>query len=133
MTDLHAPELTRNQALVHDTLCQADGPLGAYALLDRLRDRGFRAPLQVYRALDRLQTLGLVHRVESLNAFVACAHTDDIPHDVMGFAICDDCGCVAEFADAAAVRTLHRWAREQGFRVDSATIELKGCCRACRS
>ncbi|HSM41507.1 MAG TPA: transcriptional repressor, partial [Afifellaceae bacterium] len=62
--------------MVFDTLLAADGPLSAYDILDRLRDKGFRAPLQVYRALDKLLALGLVHRLESLNAFIACAHPD---------------------------------------------------------
>ncbi len=133
MIDAPTPDLTRNQELVHETLCRASGPLGAYALLDRLRSEGFRAPLQVYRALDRLRALGLVHRVESLNAFVACNHAGEAPHDVTAFAICDDCGGVAEFTDEAAARMLRRGAREHAFQVRSATIELKGRCRDCRT
>src|SRR5690606_26549261 len=48
-------ELTKNQALVLNALSRAEGPLSAYTILDRLRDDGFRAPLQVYRALEKLQ------------------------------------------------------------------------------
>jgi len=47
-----APALTKNQTLVFDVLSHSDGPLSAYTILDKLRDHGFRAPLQVYRALD---------------------------------------------------------------------------------
>ena len=68
-------DLTKNQTLVMGALSQAKGPLSAYTILDELRDDGFRAPLQVYRALEKLVELGLVHRLESLNAFVACQHT----------------------------------------------------------
>ena len=80
-------DLTRNQSLVMKTLTSADAPLSAYTILDRLRDDGLRAPLQVYRALDKLTTLGLVHRLESLNAFVACAHPDCHEHALVAFAI----------------------------------------------
>ncbi|MGB2321810.1 MAG: Fur family transcriptional regulator, partial [Candidatus Puniceispirillaceae bacterium] len=65
-------KLTRNQTLVLEALASAGQPLGAYSLLDLLRDQGFKAPLQVYRALDQLISEGLVHRLESLNAWTAC-------------------------------------------------------------
>ena len=64
--------LTKNQQLVLTILNKADMPLSAYSILDGLREFGFKAPLQVYRALDRLIELGKVHRIESMNAFIAC-------------------------------------------------------------
>ena len=60
------PDLTKNQSLVMSALSKAEGPLSAYSILDELRDQGFRAPLQVYRALEKLMDVGLVHRLESL-------------------------------------------------------------------
>jgi Fur family zinc uptake transcriptional regulator len=63
-------DLTKNQSLVMGALSQANGPLSAYTILDELREHGFRAPLQVYRALEKVVEFGLVHRLESLNAFV---------------------------------------------------------------
>ena len=72
-------KLTRNQQLVYDALTGADTPLSAYSLLDQLRESGFRAPLQVYRALEKLIELGQVHRLESINSFVACQHSDCQP------------------------------------------------------
>ncbi|MGE4247385.1 MAG: Fur family transcriptional regulator, partial [Parvibaculaceae bacterium] len=92
--------LTKNQALVLGALARMEGPTGAYALLDALRGHGFRAPLQVYRALEKLIELGLVHRLESLNSFVACAHPHDHIHGLIAFAICESCGQVDEFPDA---------------------------------
>ena len=61
--------LTNKQALVMNLLGKTKGPLSAYAILDQLHDSGFRGPVQVYRALEKLMELGLVHRLESLNAF----------------------------------------------------------------
>lgn len=92
-------DLTRNQTLVFDVLSKAEGPLSAYTILDQLRDDGFRAPLQVYRALEKLLDYGMVHRLESLNAFVACAHPQCHEHGLIAFAICEQCGQVTEFSD----------------------------------
>lgn len=125
-------ELTKNQSLVFDALSKAQGPLSAYSLLDQLRDDGFRAPLQVYRALEKLQEFGMVHRLESLNAFVACAHPSD-RHGLMAFAICNDCGQVTEFSDAAIEERLAGWADKTGFHAHKTTIEIRGQCAACQA
>jgi Fur family zinc uptake transcriptional regulator len=123
--------LTRNQACVFETLQKADGPLSAYTILDELREDGFRAPLQVYRALDKLVATGLVHRLESLNAFVACDHPEGDPHGAIAFAICGDCGRVDEFADDEILTRLGNWARSEAFRLDKTIIELRGTCSDC--
>lgn len=128
-----ANELTKNQGLVFDALNRAQGPLSAYALLDQLREQGFRAPLQVYRALEKLQAAGLVHRLESLNAFVACAHQHDHDHGLVAFAICDDCGQVSEFSDAMIEDRLSAWADRTGFHAAKTTIEIRGHCAACHA
>jgi Fur family transcriptional regulator, zinc uptake regulator len=125
------PKLTRNQAFVFETLQGAEGPLSAYTILNELRDDGFRAPLQVYRALDKLVELNLVHRLESLNAFVACDHPDGDRHGTIAFAICEDCGRVDEFGDEEINERLGNWATAQKFRLDKTIIELRGSCEAC--
>lgn len=125
------PELTKNQALVFGSLSQAGGPLTAYAILDLLRDSGFRAPLQVYRALDKLVEYGMVHRLESLNAFVACAHKGCDGHGAAAFAICEECGDVFEFSPDNAIAMLKSWTEAEGFRLSRTTIELRGTCRQC--
>ncbi len=123
--------LTRNQKLVFDTLERADGPLSAYSILDALREEGLRAPPQVYRALEKLLETGLVHRLESLNAFVACAHPHACAHALTAFAICEKCGGVTEFADDVVEERLGAWARETGFAPKRTTVEIKGLCAAC--
>src|SRR5665647_1791430 len=92
--DPTASGLTRNQHLVLDALTGAEAPLSAYGILDQVRAEGIRAPLQVYRALEKLQQMGLAHRLESLNAFIACAHAHDHPGGITAFAICEGCGRV---------------------------------------
>lgn len=123
--------LTKNQSQVLERLEAATGPLSAYTLLDQLRDRGFRAPLQVYRALDALVKGGLVHRLESLNAFVACTEHHDHAHATTAFAICDRCGQVAELCDDAVGEQLEQWVHSTGFHAKKAVIEFRGTCGKC--
>lgn len=124
-------ELTKNQHLVLDALTRAEGPLSAYTILDRLRDSGLKAPLQVYRALEKLLDFGLVHRLESLNAFVACAHPHCHAQGLIAFAICEDCGQVDEFSDTVVRERLGAWSTSNGFTVEKTTIEIRGHCAAC--
>jgi Fur family zinc uptake transcriptional regulator len=131
-----APALTKNQGLVLDVLTRSDQPVSAYTILDRLRDQGFRAPLQVYRALDKLTEAGLVHRLESLNAFVACAHRHadccgGHAHGTVAFAICTGCGQATEFHDADIDKRLETWAKTRGFQPQKTVIEIRGLCANC--
>ena len=123
--------LTDNQSKVHAALVAADEPLTAYALLDRLRDDGLRAPPQIYRALDALTARGLAHRLESVNAYVACsAGCGD--HGVAAFLICDECGNAQEFALGPMHDSLIERAAETGFSTNRVMVELRGRCAACQ-
>lgn len=130
-----AHDLTRNQMLVLNALTRTEGPASAYSLLDRLREDGFRAPLQVYRALEKLIEYGLVHRLESLNSFVACAHPHEHArghrHGLITFAICEACGQVDEFSDVTVEERLTGWARDHSFKLSKTTIEMRGTCADC--
>jgi len=124
-------DLTRNQGLVLGALNGSHGPLSAYDILDKLRDDGLRAPLQIYRALDKLVERGLAHRLESLNAFVACADEHCHRKGLIAFAICEGCGKVDEFADDVIEGRLGAWAKGTGFKVERTTMEIRGKCGAC--
>jgi Fur family zinc uptake transcriptional regulator len=124
-------DLTRNQHLVLDALTGATGPLSAYGILDVVRSDGIKAPLQIYRALDKLVEMGLAHRLESLNAFVACAHAHEQHAGLAAFAICESCGRVDEFADDVVEQRLAGWSRGTGFKAERTTIEIRGHCGAC--
>lgn len=126
-----ADDLTRNQELVLGALADSRAPLSAYDLLDKLRDDGLRAPLQIYRALEKLTERGLAHRLESLNAFVACADTNCHRTGMIAFAICENCGKVDEFSDVAIEKRLAGWGRNASFTARLTTIELRGLCAAC--
>lgn len=127
----HAPELTKHQSLVLSALMRQQNPASAYTLLDQLRGDGLRAPQQVYRALDKLIEYGLVHRVESLNSFVVCAHPHEHQHGAIVFAICDQCGHVDEFLDTAIERRLKGWSHDHAFRMSAAAVEMRGTCDQC--
>jgi Fur family transcriptional regulator, zinc uptake regulator len=126
-------KLTKNQSLVLSELQHSTSPLSAYALLDKLRPHGFRAPLQVYRALEKLLDSGKVHRLDSINAFMACSHGHDHihQHGVAVFAICETCNQVSEFADEGISERLATWAKSNGFHTTKTGIELRGQCASC--
>lgn len=133
--DDNMPKLTKNQSLVFKTLARAACPLSAYTILDELRDHGFRAPLQVYRALDKLLEFGIVHRLETQNAFMACKHpscdTHEQSHDTVAFMICETCGTVAEVADVSLASQLQVLAGAANFALDQSVVELRGKCLGC--
>ena len=124
-------DLTRNQTLVLDRLAAASVPMSAYDILDTLREEGIKAPLQVYRALDKLLEKGLAHRLESLNAFVACAEPHCHRNGIIAFAICETCGSVAEFADDVVRERLRHWSDAEGFSPNRTTVEIRGTCANC--
>ena len=121
--------LTKNQALVLNVLTKASQPLGAYAILDKLRSHGFNAPLTVYRALEQLAGQGLVHKIESLNSWTTCCGDHHANSPV--FEICNDCGVVTEQFDRELVKSLNSMSERSGFIPDRSIIEIHGRCDDC--
>lgn len=104
--------------------------LGAYDVLAQLSERGEPAhPPAAYRALDFLVQHGLAHRIESLNAFVACC--DPSEGHRPAFLICRECRMVAEAQVAPDEGALGETARQIGFHVERMSIEVEGLCPAC--
>ncbi len=122
--------LTEQRKTVLRLLCVSDKPLSAYELLDRMRGVVKNpAPPTVYRALDFLLEQGLVHKLESLHAYVGCTHPDH-PH-ASQFLICDDCGEVAEVEDTSVAKSLKAAGKALGFRTKRPVVELLGTCAQC--
>ncbi|MCB1772577.1 MAG: transcriptional repressor [Gammaproteobacteria bacterium] len=122
--------LTVQRKAVLRLLCLSDRPLSAYELLEQMRDVVRNpAPPTVYRALDFLLEQGLVHKLESLHAYVGCAHPDHA--HASQFLICDDCGEVAEVEDASVARSLNAAGKAIGFRTRRPVVELLGTCAQC--
>jgi Fur family zinc uptake transcriptional regulator len=113
-----------------ETLLREHRAIGAYELLDRLHGEGFAShPPVAYRALDFLVAHGFVHKIERLNAFIACAHPgkDHAP----AFLICRLCDAVAEAQSAPARGSLGEAARATGFRIERTVVEALGVCPDC--
>jgi len=112
-------------------ILEAEGPVTAYQLLDRLREtRQGAAPPTVYRALDFLLAQRLIHKVERLNAFVPCV--DRGHKHAVQFLICVECGAVTELEDRAIADAVGQAAEREGFGLRAAIVEIEGVCAACR-
>ena len=123
--------LTALRRHVLELVWRGHAPVGAYAILAELQDGQPRAaPPTVYRALDFLMEQGLVHRIESLNAYVGCPRPER-PH-ASQFLICEGCGSAGELDDPAITDAVERRAGRLGFTVAQQTIELRGLCQRCR-
>ncbi|WP_181164686.1 transcriptional repressor [Amaricoccus solimangrovi] len=115
-----------------DTLAVSDRALTAHELLDRMREAGLgKEPPIVYRALDFLMAQGLVHRVERLSAYVACASVATC-RQPSAFLICCDCRRVTEVPIDLAASHLDAAARGAGFTVGHVFVEVEGRCETCR-
>ena len=126
--------LTAMRRQVLEALAGTHAPIGAYELIEKLESgEGHRpAPITVYRALDFLLEQGLAHRIESRNAFVACAHEHGHP-GVLMFLICESCGSVGEAVSDAVGSALARAADGAGFAPRAQVIEVAGQCAHCRA
>jgi len=105
-------------------------PIGAYDVLEQLQQDGRAAPPTVYRALDFLLELGLIHRIASLNAFVGCSH----PHDTHEgqFLVCTACHSYAELNAEAINTAIAASACDSGFVAQRHTVEIMGLCPRCQ-
>ena len=117
--------------LIAAALKAAGRPVSAYEIIDFVRSDVSLAPQTVYRSLERLIEAGAAHRLESLNAFVACAHAAHKGTAI--FAICESCKTVREFSEARAVEALGSWAVREKFDVTQMTLELRGTCAKCKA
>ena len=123
--------LTPVRRQVLELIWQNHKPTGAYELLPQLALAGFNsAPPTVYRALDFLLEIGLIHRISSLNAFIGCDHPGGL-HPT-GFFICTDCGNAAELPAETLQTFASQLENELGVQVDSSSYELTGLCAVCR-
>jgi Fur family zinc uptake transcriptional regulator len=129
--DRRGSRLTGQRRDVLNCVAQSHAAVGAYDIIERMASHGPRpAPITVYRALDFLEAHGLVHKIESRNAFVACSH----PHDGTPAAmlICESCGLVEELDVPALFQGLAEAAAARGFDPRRSVVELSGRCAHCK-
>ena len=129
---LRAQKFTPIRRRVLQALLSSHRPLGAYEVIDELAKSMPRpAPITVYRALGFLMENGLVHRIESRNAYLACAHDHDTAV-MVAFLICDRCGSVGEIPAAVVAQSLHSAVRATGFAPKLSVVEITGTCAHCQ-
>lgn len=128
--------LTPLRRQVLELVWRSHEPIGAYDVLAKLQredsageDGRPAAPPTVYRALDFLLKHRLVHRIESMNAYVGCPHPDS-EHNGQ-FLICTQCGNAAEIDDPAIRSAIGEHARKIGFTIERITVEVSGLCPKC--
>ncbi len=124
--------LTKTRRRVLELVWSSHKPIGAYDILQQLgKESGSAAPPTVYRALEFLIEAGLVHRLDSLNAFIGC------PEPLQGhagqFLICRNCRTVAELSDAGIEELVRDTARQHGFEATRQMLEIDGLCKNCRT
>jgi Fur family transcriptional regulator, zinc uptake regulator len=125
-------KLTPLRKRVLQLVWERHAPIGAYDILEKLSSEGLgSAPPTVYRALNFLISAGLVHRIDTLNAYFGCEspRTDHAAQ----FLVCRSCHGVTELGDPAISRLLARRVKAAGFVADAPDVEIKGLCGACRS
>jgi Fur family zinc uptake transcriptional regulator len=106
-------------------------PAGAYEILERLGEEGRpAAPPTVYRALEFLIDAGLVHRLDSLNAFIGCA--DPSTSHAGQFLICRRCRSVVELDEPEIEELVRSKASRLGFSAVHQMLEIQGLCGNCQ-
>ena len=126
-------KLTDLRRRVLEEIAASHEALGAYDILERLSTKGPRlAPISVYRAIDALHGVGLVHRLESRNAFFAC-HTAHAPERNQVILACERCGRVAEIAGEQVFSALQALIEQAQFQPRRTVTEVSGTCASCRT
>ena len=115
---------------VMNCLRKSNGPMSAYDVLADLRQFNPKiAPPTVYRALTKLSEQGEIHRIESLNAYIACQCDHHSQASILS--VCDDCGSIEESIAPQVLKAISNVVKKSGFRASKQVIELRGQCLSC--
>jgi len=125
--------LSRNQKIIFDLIDKSPEPMKAYSILFNVQKKGIKAPLQVYRALDKLVEIGKIHKIESRNAFIACQNSSCQISKATAFSICESCEDVSEISNTKLSKYLTNFAHESGMKYRKYNLEFFGLCKKCKS
>jgi len=125
--------LTKNQQIVLDFVEKSSEPLKAYSILFNVQKKGLKAPLQVYRALDKLVEIGKIHKIESRNAFVACKNSSCQVSKATAFSICESCEKVTEINNSKLSKYLNSFQDNSGMKYNKYNLEFFGLCKKCKN
>ena len=124
--------LSKNQKIIFDIIQNSSEPLKAYSILFNVQKKGIKAPLQVYRALDKLVELGKIHKIESRNAFIACQNSSCQISKATAFSICESCENVSEISNSKLSKYLSNFVDETGMKFSKYNLEFFGLCKKCK-
>ena len=124
--------LSKNQQIIFDFIEKAKEPLKAYSILFNVQKKGIKAPLQVYRALDKLVEIGKIHKIESRNAFIACKNSNCEVSNATIFSICNKCENVSEINNPKLSKYLSNFEDDTGMKYNKYNVEFFGLCRKCK-
>ena len=125
--------LSKNQKIIFDLIDQSSEPLKAYAILFNVQKKGIKAPLQVYRALDKLVEIGKIHKIESRNAFIACQNSSCQVSKATAFSICESCEKVTEVSNSNLSKYLSNIKDKEGMKYNKYNLEFFGLCKKCKN
>ena len=123
--------LSKNQQIIFDLIDKSPEPLKAYSILFNVQKRGIKAPLQVYRALDKLVEIGKIHKIESRNAFIACQNSSCQISKATAFSICENCEKVTEINNSSLSKYLSNFKDKAGMKYSKYNLEFFGLCKKC--
>ena len=123
--------LSKNQQIIFDLIHKSPEPMKAYAILFNVQKKGIKAPLQVYRALDKLVEIGKIHKIESRNAFIACQNSSCQVSKAIDFSICESCEKVTEISNSNLSKYLSNFKDKAGMKYKKYNLEFFGLCKKC--
>ena len=124
--------LSKNQQIIFDIIHNSLEPLKAYSILFNVQKKGIKAPLQVYRALDKLVEIGKIHKIESRNAFIACQNSSCRITKATAFSICENCERVSEISSSKLSKYLSSFTDKSGMKYSKYNLEFFGLCKKCK-
>jgi len=125
--------LSKNQQIIFDIIDKSSEPLKAYAILFNVQKKGIKAPLQVYRALDKLVEIGKIHKIESRNAFIACQNSSCQISKATAFSICEVCEKISEISNSKLSKYLSNFSDNTGMKYSKYNLEFFGLCKRCNT
>ena len=129
--NMQKQELSKNQQIIFDLIKKSNEPLKAYSILSNVQKKGIKAPLQVYRALDKLVAIGKIHKIESKNAFIACQNSKCQVAKATAFSICENCEKVSEIKNSKLFEYLKDFNDKSGMKYKKYNLEFFGVCNEC--
>jgi Fur family zinc uptake transcriptional regulator len=124
--------LSKNQQIIFDIIHNSSEPLKAYSILFNVQKKGIKAPLQVYRALDKLVEIGKIHKIESRTAFIACQNSSCQISKATAFSICESCENVSEISNSKLSKYLTNFTDYSGMKYSKYNLEFFGLCKKCK-